>query len=124
MDRSCRLALALAALLSLTVPAAAADPAAGQRLFKVQCAACHAIVPGKHMAGPSLAGIVGRETGTIEGFHYSGANANAHLVWTPAALDKYLVNPQAIIPGTIMAYPGLRNDTQRADLIAYLETVK
>jgi cytochrome c len=124
MDPSCRLALSLALLISLTVPAGAADPVAGQRLFKVQCAACHAIVPGKPMAGPSLAGIVGRETGTIEGFRYSSANANARLVWTPETLDKYLVNPQVIIPGTIMAYPGLRNDTQRADLIAYLETLK
>jgi cytochrome c len=79
---------------------------------------------GKNRVGPSLHGIVGRTTGTVEGFKYSPANQNAKLTWTPEVLDRYLTNPRETIPGTIMAYAGLRNPTQRADLIAYLETLK
>jgi cytochrome c2 len=126
MHPSRRLApkLALVALVSLAVPAAAADPGAGGRLFKIQCGACHAVAPGTNMVGPSLAGIVGRHSGMVEGFRYSSANGNAHVVWTPEVLNRYLANPQKVVPGTTMAYAGLSNETQRGDLIAYLETLK
>jgi cytochrome c len=71
--------------------------------------------------GPSLYQIVGRESGTVTGFKYSAANQNSDIVWTEENLFTYLENPQASIPGTIMAFPGLRNPQDRADVIAYLK---
>lgn len=114
-----------AALVLIAFPAAAEpDPAAGERLFKAQCGACHTIEAGKHRVGPSLAGIFGRKAGEIEGFRYSPANKNSGLIWDAVTLDPYLANPRAIIPGTTMTYAGLRNPAQRADMIAYLQTLK
>ena len=118
---------AIAALAAAVLPggvASAADAEAGARVFRTQCGACHVVEAGKNRVGPSMAGIVGRVSGTVEGFRYSAANKDAKLTWTPEVLDKYLVNPRATIPGTTMAYVGLKNATQRADLIAYLETLK
>ena len=76
------------------------------------------------MVGPSLFGVVGRQTGSVPGFHYSPANQGAHLTWDAATLDKYLQSPRTVIPGTTMTYGGLKDDTKRADLIAYLSTLK
>jgi cytochrome c len=101
----------------------AADPAAGEKIFKSQCGICHSAVAGKNMIGPSLFGVVGRKAGSIPGFHYSAANKNSGLTWDDATLDKYLTNPKAMVPGTIMTYAGLKNDAQRADVIAYLNTL-
>jgi cytochrome c len=101
----------------------AADPVAGQAIFKTQCGICHSPVAGKNMVGPSLFGIAGRKSGSIEGFHYSAANKAADITWSPETLDKYLTAPRAVVPGTIMTYAGLKDDTKRADLIAYLETL-
>ena len=85
---------------------------------------CHSVQPGKNMVGPSLFGVVGRKTGSVPGFHYSPANQNANLTWDPATLDKYLQSPRTVIPGTTMTYGGLKDDTKRSDLIAYLATLK
>ncbi len=104
--------------------AQAADPAAGKSVFNSYCAICHSPQPGKNMVGPSLFGVVGRKTGSVPGFHYSPANQGANLTWDAATLDKYLQAPRAMIPGTTMTYGGLKDDTKRADLIAYLETLK
>jgi cytochrome c len=114
--------IALAGITSL--PALAADPAAGEKVFKAQCSACHTTEAGKNRIGPSLFGIVGRHSGMAEGFRYSTANKAADLTWDAATLDRYLASPRAVVPGTTMSYAGLRNDGQRADLIAWLETVK
>jgi cytochrome c len=111
-------------IASLGPSAQAADPAAGKSVFNSYCAICHSIQPGKNMVGPSLFGIVGRQTGSVAGFHYSPANAGAHLTWDEATLDKYLQSPRTVIPGTTMTYAGLKDDTKRGDLIAYLATVK
>lgn len=114
-----------AVLVLIAFPAAAEpDPAAGERIFKAQCGACHATEAGKHRVGPSLAGIVGRQAGQIEGFRYSPANKGSDLVWDAATLDTYLTNPRAAVPGTTMTYAGLRNEAQRADMIAYLQSLK
>ncbi len=116
--------LALAAsLLGAATIAHAADVASGQAVFKSQCSICHTVQPGKNLVGPSLAGIVGRKTGTVDGFHYSPANTNANLIWDEATLDRYLVSPKAVIPATIMTYTGLKDNAKRADLIAYLATL-
>src|SRR5215469_6316949 len=105
-------------------PARAADPAAGKSVFNSYCSICHAAQPGRNMVGPSLFGVVGRKTGSVPGFHYSPANQAANLTWDEATLDKYLQSPRSVIPGTTMTYGGLKDDTNRADLIAYLATLK
>jgi cytochrome c2 len=104
--------------------AKAADPAAGKAVFSSVCSICHSVQQGKNLIGPSLFDIVGRKTGAVPGFHYSTANQSANLTWDQATLDKYLQSPRTVIPGTIMTYAGLKDDTKRADLIAYLATLK
>jgi cytochrome c len=121
--------LLLAALVSAgacigAVSANAQDAAAGAIVFKQQCSGCHSTDQGKIIVGPSLFGIVGRQAGSMDGFKYSPANKNSGLTWDEGTLDKYITNPQAIVPKTIMPYPGLKDAAKRGDLIAYLETAK
>jgi cytochrome c len=104
--------------------ALAGDPAAGEKQFKSKCAICHTVEQGKNKIGPSLFGVVGRKSGSIEGFKYSEANRAANLTWDEPTLDKYLTDPKALVKGTIMTFPGIKNDTERADVVAYLATVK
>lgn len=104
--------------------ARAADAAGGERIFKTQCGACHAVEAGKNRIGPSMFGIVGRPSGAVEGFRYSAANKSAALTWDTATLDRYLINPREMVPGTTMTYAGLRNEAQRADVVAYLDSLK
>ena len=115
--------IAIALLASVANAASAADPEAGQKVFKTQCGACHSPVAGKKLVGPSLFGVVGRKAGSVPGFRYSPANQKSGETWDAATLDTYLKNPRGMVPGTSMTYAGLKNDTQRADLIAYLETL-
>ncbi len=96
------------------------DAAKGKRVF-AQCMTCHAVQEGRNNVGPSLYGIVGRESGTIPGFKYSEANQNSNVTWTEENLFVYLEKPTDFIPGTIMVFPGLRNPQDRADVIAYLK---
>jgi len=97
------------------------DPARGQRVF-VQCRTCHTVQPGVNRVGPSLHGIVGRQSGTIPGFRYSPANQNSNVTWTEPVLFEYLENPREFMPGTFMSFTGVRDPQQRADLIAYLKS--
>jgi cytochrome c len=104
---------------------AAGDPAEGKKVFTRVCAACHIdAADGPKRLGPTLFGVVGRKAGTIEGFRYSQANKNSGITWTPEVLDEYLKDPKAKVPGTIMAFAGLKNDTERANIVAYLSTLK
>ncbi len=116
-------ALTAAVLALSTTGVLAADPDAGAKVFKNQCTACHSNVAGKKLVGPSLFGIVGRKAGTQD-FAYSDANKNSGITWDEATLEQYLVAPGKMVVGTKMTYAGLKNDTQRADLIAYLATLK
>lgn len=111
--------------LSLAVLGAAAaqagDPAAGERVFK-RCFACHMVgEDAKPRVGPVLNGLIGRKAGSYEGFKYTEANRNSGLVWDEATLTEYLRNPRAKIPGTSMAFAGIKKDEDIADLIAYLK---
>lgn len=110
-----------AAALALAGPAMAADPAAGAKVFKSQCALCHA--PGAGV-GPSLNGVVGRKAGTQSAFasRYSPAMKAYGKVWTSANLDAYLANPAKTVPGNKMPFPGLHDATQLANLVAFLAT--
>jgi len=111
------------AAVAATAALAAGDPTAGQAVFKSQCSTCHSPIQGKNAVGPSLFGVVGRKSGQIEGFRYSAANKGANLTWDVATLDKYLTSPKAVVPGTIMTYAGVKDDTKRADVIAFLSTL-
>ena len=101
----------------------AGDPTRGSRLFG-QCAACHSVVPGEHMTGPSLAKIWERKAGRVDGFsRYSEALKRADVVWSEATLDAWLVNPEKVLPGTSMTFPGIKEAKDRQDVIAYLRAV-
>jgi cytochrome c len=117
------IAAAILPFLAAT-PTLAGDADKGAALFKAKCGACHAAEAGKNKIGPSLFGVVGRPSGSVAGFKYSPANKAARLTWDTATLDKYLVDPKAFVPGTIMTFPGLKDAGERADVIAYLETLK
>ena len=123
---STRIALVIAAVgaMGFAGQAMAADPDAGAKVFKTQCGVCHTTEEGKNRVGPSLHGIVGRTAGQVAGFKYSPANKNSGITWDEATLDKYLTSPKAVVPGTIMTYVGLKDDTQRGDLIAFLKSPK
>jgi cytochrome c len=103
--------------------ASAQDAAKGEQVFR-QCGICHATEAGVTKLGPSLAGVVGRKAGTEPGFAYSEAMKSFGKVWDKATLDAYLTNPAAAVPGGKMVFVGLKDATQRADVIAYLETLK
>lgn len=119
MIRSCLIALAFGA--GLAASAQAQDAAAGEKDFVV-CRACHQIGPGAKIAvGPVLNGVVGRKAGTYPSYDYSPANKDSGLVWTPEELDKYLTNPQTVVPHTKMIFPGLKDAQKRKDVIAYLQ---
>ncbi len=101
---------------------AAGDPEAGKQVFK-KCHACHNVGENaKNAVGPVLNGVVGRKAGSIEGYNYTDANKNSGVTWDEATLDVYLTDPRAKVPGTKMSFPGLPNDKDRADVIAYLST--
>jgi cytochrome c len=97
------------------------DATKGAAVFR-QCQTCHVKEVGVNKVGPSLAGIVGRPAGTIPGFRYSEANKGSGITWTEQELYVYLENPKAKIPGTIMAFVGIKDSQKRADLIAYLKS--
>jgi cytochrome c len=119
--------LAVAAALLAGTPAVAQDAAKGEAVFK-RCRACHAIGPAAaNKAGPALTGVVGRKAGAAPGFNYSDAMLKAGsggLVWTEDKLSAYLAAPDTYLPGNVMAFPGIKNDAERADLIAFLKLHK
>jgi cytochrome c len=116
--------LLVAALLPLTLSAAAAqqgDVARGQRLFQ-NCTACHSLEPDKNLTGPSLSGVIGRKAGTLQTFsRYSDAIRSSGIVWDEKTLNAWLADPQHVIPGNQMTFPGIENRQQRADVIAFLK---
>jgi cytochrome c len=97
------------------------DPTKGAATFR-QCQTCHVKEIGVNKVGPSLAGIVGRAAGSVPGFNYSAANKGSGITWSEQELYVYLENPKAKIPGTTMAFVGIKDSQKRADLIAYLKT--
>ena len=107
--------------------AGAGDPVKGEKVFK-KCKACHTVKPGKHKVGPSLAGVFGRKAGTAEGYKKYRGLKGADYSWDEALLEEYLKDPKAFVKkhgakGTSMAFK-LKKADQRADVIAYLKTLK
>jgi cytochrome c len=109
--------LAVAAILALSAPPAAADAARGERVYE-RCLACHALAYDR--VGPRHCGLIGRRAGAVEGFVYSAAMRESGIVWAPKTLDRFLANPPGEVPGTTMTYAGVAGAQDRADLIAYL----
>ena len=97
------------------------DPVAGKTVFNA-CRMCHAVAPDRNGIGPSLHGVVGRAAGSVASYTYSTQLKTSRIVWTEPVLNQFLVAPQAYVPGTKMAYAGLKDAQKRADLIAYLKT--
>ena len=119
-------ALIIAGLMVFTGTTAslAQDAAAGEKVFAV-CKACHQIGPGaKNVVGPELNGLNGRHTGAVEGYNYSDANKNSGLTWDEATFLEYITAPQKKIPGTKMTFAGVPDETDRANLWAFLAQFK
>ena len=100
---------------------AAADAAAGEGVFR-NCRSCHALADGENGVGPTLYNVVGRDIDSISGYDYSGALEQVADVWTEENLYHFLQDPQGWAPGTKMSYKGLKDASDRANLIAYLAT--
>ncbi|RWX45609.1 cytochrome c [Candidatus Electrothrix aarhusensis] len=99
----------------------------GKRIAESQCVVCHDLTPAKkNKVGPYLFGVVGRVAGTAEEYIYSNEfhKKTHHAVWDKEQLGIYLKNPKDFIPGTKMAFIGVKNDQDRADIISYLSTLK
>lgn len=109
-------------LCAVSTPALAqaGDAAKGKGVF-ARCALCHDVKPGVKKMGPSLAGLFGRTSGTVSGFTYSPAMQKAQIKWDAKSLDAFLTKPGALVPGNRMAFAGVPNATDRANLIAYLK---
>ncbi|MEO6843090.1 MAG: c-type cytochrome [Bradyrhizobium sp.] len=106
---------------SAQMPLPTAKPLDGPALFKQQCGTCHTTDPSEPLRqGPPLDKIVGRPAGKVTGFHYSPGFAKADFVWDETRLDAWLSNPQAVLPGAVMAYRQPKPET-RAAIIAYLK---
>jgi cytochrome c len=113
-------ALLSTALLVPLVALADGDEELGKRQFN-KCAACHSLEVGVHLAGPSLHGLMGRKVGSIEGFVFSEVMEQAEFVWTTQTLSAFIENPMQLLPGTVMAFGGIRNAEQREALVFYIE---
>jgi cytochrome c len=107
-------------LVGATGLAKGQDLAAGEQSFR-KCLPCHSVGPeARHKIGPVLNGLEGRKSGTIEGYSYSEANKKAEIVWNEASFKDYIQNPMQRMPGTKMAFAGIRNEKEIADLWGYL----
>jgi cytochrome c len=111
--------------LFMTLPlmsAARADGDAARGEVKFQdCAACHKLEAGANNVGPSLHGVFTRKAGELADFRYSPAIKRSGIAWTPETLDKFITDPQAMVPGNRMPYAGMASPSDRGDLIAYLQ---
>lgn len=110
---------AVAAAPEAAAPAGPVAPAAF-----AQCRACHAVEPGRHGVGPSLAGVYGTKAGEVAGYSFSAAMKGSGLTWDDATLDRYLAAPMKVVPGTRMVFAGLPDGAKRAEVIAYIKALK
>lgn len=116
---------ALVITITSTAFAAEGDAQEGERTYRSKCQTCHAIDPAKgHGIGPNLHGVLGRTAGTVEGFRFSGAHAASGLVWDEAMLDSYMADFNAVVPRTKKTVPGIRSETDRQNIIAYLKALQ
>ena len=115
-----QIVLAQAALVATIGAAQAQDLAAGEQSFR-KCLPCHSVgEDARNTVGPVLNGLEGRKSGTIPEYSYSEANKKADITWGEASFKDYIQNPMAKMPGTKMAFAGIKNDGEIAALWAYL----
>jgi cytochrome c len=115
------LAIIAIALAASTQAARAQDVAAGEQSFK-KCLPCHAVGPdASNKVGPALNGLDGRKAGTVPDYSYSEANKNSGITWNEASFKEYIQNPMAKVPGTKMAFAGIKSENEIASLWAYLK---
>src|ERR1700722_19387923 len=122
--RAAAYSIVLVAAGTLCAPLAAyaeGDAAAGEKIF-AHCAPCHSTKSGENKFGPSLAGVVGRKSGTVPGFNYSPALKAQNVTWDEANLDAWLQGPGKFVHGTKMIY-SVPDEKDRQDVIAYLKTL-
>ena len=104
---------------------AAGDVKKGADVFAEECGDCHSAIPGKSKKGPTLTGIIGRKAGTVANFaDYSDSMKNSGIIWTAEKIDAYIAHPKKIVPAGKMKYDGLDDATSRADVIAYISSLK
>ena len=117
----CFLIVSILGLGIMTAAAADGDPSRGQRVFGA-CAACHSLKPDQNMTGPSLADVRDRKSGSVTSFsRYSAALKSANIQWNDKTLDEWIKDPQHLVPGNEMTFPGIKDAQQRADLLAFLK---
>jgi cytochrome c len=120
-----RLALMFVVILAAPAFAQTAPDAARGKIVFLECQGCHEVAPGGPvLIGPNLAGVYGRKAASLPGYDYSAALKASGITWTSDKLDPWLANPSALVPGTKMAFTGIANPALRADVIAYLQTLK
>jgi cytochrome c len=121
MSRVLLTALTAFGLLAAAASAqAAGNPDEGKKAF-AKCRACHQLEAGKNTVGPSLAGVFGRKAGTGANFKYSDAMAKSGITWNEETIAKYVADPKGFVPGNKMVFPGIKKESEVADLIAYLK---
>ena len=103
---------------------AAGDVEKGKDVFATECAECHSVREGKNKKGPSMFGVVGRKAATVADATYSDALKGSGILWTPDKIDAYVSAPKKLVPGGKMKYDGLASAAERADLLAYLATLR
>lgn len=120
------IALGLAASAGLAATAAHAAPPPPAPATWARCAMCHDNTKGgPNKIGPNLYGVVGKKAGThAAGFKYSDSLKKSGVTWSAATLDKWIENPRAVAPGTIMSFPGIKDPAKRAELVGYLTKLK
>lgn len=102
----------------------AASVSKGKQVFQSQCSTCHSVKQGVNKIGPSLYNVYGSHAAQVSGYNFSSALKSSNIVWNKKSLMKFLKNPQGDVPGTKMTYPGLPSQSKRADVVAYLKSVK
>jgi len=116
-----RSVIVAAAIVAVSAGAAAAQDVAKGEISFHKCLPCHSIGPdAQNKIGPVLNGLDGRHSGSVAGFSYSDANKNSGVVWSEATFKQYIKDPQAMIPGTKMIFPGIKNETEIGNLWSYV----
>ena len=119
--RMLRVGLVLVALAVVSSLAQAQDVGAGEKSFN-KCRACHQVgETAKNGVGPPLNGLFGRKSGSYDGYSYTEANKTSGITWDDAVFSEYIKDPKAKIPGTKMAFAGIKNEQEIKDLTAFLK---
>lgn len=125
MKKQISLLVFATAMLASTSGWPAGNARKGADVFAEECGDCHSALPGKNKKGPSLKGVLGRKTATVDDFAgYSDAMKRIDFVWTEEKIEAYIAQPRKVVPGGKMKYDGLDDATARADVIAYLQTLR